>query len=286
VDGSNDTTTLYLACLFLGAAVAVAVAFDRHYLAAGFAFLESDLSEKLRRLRSPTTHLRALLIVWLVVLAASFVGFAWILGNIVFALLVPAFLLCAPWYLIRRMAERRRQKIEDQLADSMVTLANAVRAGLSLAQSMEILAAQCPKPINAEFHQMVAEYKMGKPMDRTLREAKERLQSENFALFAAAMLASHESGGRLNETVERIAQSVLEMQRLERKIKAETAQARKSAIYMAIAPAVLLVADFFIDPYHTTMMFTTLPGQVMLGIALVFNVAAYFWARWILNPDI
>ena len=62
------------------------------------------------------------------------------------------------------------------------------------------------------------------------------------------MLASHESGGRLNETVERIAQSVLELQRLERKIMAETAQARKSAVYMAIAPALILVVYFFVDP--------------------------------------
>ena len=57
---------------------------------------------------------------------------------------------------------------------------------------MEILAAQCPKPINTEFHQIVAEYNMGKPLDRTLTEAKQRLRSENFALFAAALLASHE----------------------------------------------------------------------------------------------
>ena len=86
------------------------------------------------------------------------------------------------------MAERRRQKIEDQLADAMVTFANAVRAGLTMAQAMEILAAQCPKPINAEFHQVVAEYNLGKPLDRTLKEAKERLRSENFALFAAALV--------------------------------------------------------------------------------------------------
>ncbi len=51
------------------------------------------------------------------------------------------------------------------------------------------------------------------------------------------MMASHQSGGRLNEIVERIAQAVLEMQRLERKVQAETAQARKSAVYMAMAPA-------------------------------------------------
>ena len=93
-----------------------------------------------------------------------------------------------------------------------------------------------PSPINFEFRQIVGEYNMGKPLEQTLQEARNRLRSENFALFAAAMMASHQSGGRLNEIVERIAQAVLEMQRLERKVRAETAQARKSAVYMAIAP--------------------------------------------------
>jgi tight adherence protein B len=157
---------------------------------------------------------------------------------------------------------------------------------LSLIQSLEILAAQCPKPINAEFFQIVAEYKLGKPLDRTLVEAKERLRSENFALFAAALLASQESGGRLNETVERIARSVLEMQRLDRKIKSETAQARKSAIYMAMAPAVILAAYYFLDADNVLMLFTEPIGHLLLAVSLVLNVVAYFWARAILHPDI
>ena len=151
-----------------------------------------------------------------------------------------------------------------------------MRAGLSLAQSLEILAAQCPKPINAEFHQIVAEYKLGKPLERTLSEAKERLRSENFALFAAALLASHESGGRLNETVERIAQSVLELQRLERKVMAETAQARKSAVYMAMAPPFILVVYYFVDPVNTTLLFTRMLGQMLLALAVVVEHLAYF----------
>ena len=123
-------------------------------------------------------------------------------------------------------------------------------------------------------------------MERTLLEAKERLKSENFALFAAAMLASHESGGRLNETVERIAQSVLELQRLERKIMSETAQARKSAVYMAIVPAFVLVVYYFVDPENTRLLFVTAFGQFILAVALLFNIIAYFWARKILSPDI
>jgi tight adherence protein B len=276
----------WLASLCVGLAVAVVVFTCRDFFATGLDYVESDLAEKLYRLRMSTRHLRRYLVLWLVAMGGTFFGFWLMLESIIFAVLLSALLAVAPWYLIRRMAERHRQKIEDQLADAMVSLANAVRAGLSLVQSMEILAAQCPRPINAEFHQIVGEYKLGKPLERTVTEAKERLKSENFALFAAAMLASHESGGRLNETVERIAKSVLELQRLERKVMSETAQARKSAVYMALAPAVILVVYWFVDPKNTPLLFTTVAGQILLAIALVLNVGAYLWARRILNPDI
>ena len=94
------------------------------------------------------------------------------------------------------------------------------------------------------------------------------------------------SGGRLNETVERIAQSVLEMQRLERKVQSETAQARKSAVYMAIVPFIILIAYYFVDPVNTVLLFTTVFGQCLLAASVVLDVAAYFWARVILSPDI
>lgn len=277
---------MWLGSASLGLAVFAAAFFCRPQFAGALDAVEQDLADKLRRLRASTQNLRKYLIVWLVVIGLVFAGL-WVgLDNLVFAVLISAFLAAMPWYLLRRMARRYREKLEDQLADAMVTLANAVRAGLSLAQALELLASQCPRPISAEFHQIVAEYKMGKPLQRTLTDAKDRLHSENFALFAAALLASHESGGRLNETVERIAQSVLELQRLERKLVSETAQARKSAVYMALAPAFILVVYYFVDPINTTLMFTTVPGQMLLAVAVVLNVLAYFWARVILNPEI
>ncbi len=277
---------IWIASLCVGLASALAGYSGRDRAARTFDALERDIADKLRSLRTSTAHLRKYLVIWMVAVAATFFGF-WIpLDNLVFAVLISVFLVSAPWYLVRRMAQRHRQKIEDQLADAMVALANSVRAGLSLAQSLETLASQCPKPINAEFHQIVAEYKMGKPLEQTLIEAKQRLRSENFALFAAALLAAHRSGGRLNETIERIAQSVLELQRLERKVHSETAQARKSAVYMAMAPLFILVVYYFVDPINTRLLFTELVGQFLLGIALLLNVVAYLWARVILNPDI
>ncbi len=257
------------------------------YYHAGLEFIERDLRDKLRRLRVNTKNLGKYLTAWIIALAATFLGLSIGLRSPIFGVMFSALMICGPWYLIRRMAERRRLKIEDQLADAMVALSSAIKAGLSLGQSLEILAEQCPRPIREEFQQIVGEYQMGKPLDRCLDEARARLKSENFALFAAAMQASRESGGRLNETVERIAHSVLELQRLERKILSETASARTSAVYMALAPfAVLAVYYFIIDPDNTERLFTTVPGQIMLCASLTLNVVSYVWARAILNSEI
>jgi len=272
--------------LLIGSAVGLGAFAGRDALSRGLDFVERDVADKLRALRISTRSLRS----WLVAWAGSIIGVLLVLGigldSLVPALCISALLVCLPWYIVRRLAERRRQQLEDQLADAMVSFSNGVRAGLSLPQAMDILAQQSPRPVRDEFRQIVAEFNLGKPMEQTLVEAKERLRSENFSLFAAAVLASRRSGGKLNETVERIARSVLEMQRLERKVASETAQARKSAVYMAIAPPLILVVYYFVDPINTAALFTTIFGQVLLSLALVLNVMAYVWARFILTPDI
>ena len=278
---------LALGTLFIGAAVGMFAYAGAEIYARWFDLFEKDIREKLRRLRIATKRLRGYLISWLTFVGVLFLVEWIILDIFVLALVTASLLICLPWYIVRRMAEKRRQKIEDQLADAMVSLASAIKAGLSLAQAIEILSHQTPHPICQEFQQIYGEYQLGKPMEECLVEAKDRLQSENFALFAAAMEASRESGGRLNETVDRIAHSVRELQRLERKVQSETAQARASAFYMALAPIFILALYYFVlDQENTERLWKTVPGQVLLSIALVLNILAYLWARKILSPDI
>jgi tight adherence protein B len=276
-----------LGTVLVGVSTGLLAWFGAGYYFVGLDLLEKSLREKLRRLRIGTKKLRGWLVAWSILVLVTLLGLWLAVDALIFGITFSVLFAALPWYVIRRLDEARRQKIEDQLADAMVTLASAIKAGLSLGQALEILSEQCPRPIRDEFRQMVGEYQMGKPLDRVLDETRERLRSENFALFSAAMQASRESGGKLNETVERIAHSVLELQRLERKIKSETAQARASAVYMAMAPfAVLLMYYLFIDPVNTERLFVTVPGQILLSISILLNVIAYLWARKILAADI
>jgi tight adherence protein B len=280
-----NAAPLFSSLLFAAAAGIGAYA-GRDALSAAFDWLLRDVGDKLRALRIVPRSLPRLLIAWLVAIVVIFLVLGLALESPVIALTVCAIVACLPWYIVRRLAERRRLAIEDQLADAMVSFSNGVRAGLSIPQALDILAEQSPRPVRDEFRQIVSEFNLGKPLEQTLVEAKDRLHSDNFSLFAAALLASRRSGGKLNATVERIAHSVLELQRLERKVQSETAQARKAAVYMAIAPAAILVVYYFVDPVNTTALFTTFFGQMLLCIAVVLNLVAYVWARVILTPDI
>lgn len=280
-----NAAPLFSSLLFASAAGIGAYA-GRDALGAAFAWIEQDVGDKLRALRIVPKSLARLLIGWLAAIVSIFLVLGLVLESPLIALTVCALLACLPWYIVRRLAERRRLAIDDQLADAMESFSNGVRAGLSIPQALDILAEQSPRPVRDEFRQIVSEFNLGKPLEQTLVEAKERLRSDNFSLFAAALLASRRSGGKLNATVERIAHSVLELQRLERKVQSETAQARKAAVYMAVAPAVILVVYYFVDPANTMALFTTFFGQMMLCIAIILNVTAYVWARFILTPDI
>lgn len=272
--------------VLIGTALALGAWSGQELFWSGVNRIEADIREKLRRVRLPSANLHRVIVSWITVVAVL-AAVLWILIGPVFTAVLVVVLVGLPWILIRRFAARRREKIEEQLSDAMVSMSSAIRSGMSLPQSLDLLAQQSPRPICQEFLQMCGEYQMGKPLETVLRETRERLQSENFALFAAAVDASRQSGGRLNETIERIAHSVRELQRLERKIRSETAQARQSAVYMALAPVFILAMYYFaFDADNTVRLFTTFPGQMMLTVSALLNLAAYLWARRIMAADI
>jgi len=87
----------------------------------------------------------------------------------------------------------------------------------------------------------------------------------------------HERGGKVTEALDRIAASLLEMQRLERKIEADTQSGRRVAILLGIFPFLFLGGFYVLDPEGTGLIFSTIPGQVVLVVVIAI---VYFCMRW------
>lgn len=214
---------------------------------------------------------------WGVALVGSVLFFAVVLQVPVLALVAGYLIWRSPRYLLNQQLRKRRVLLRDQMVPACVSLANATRAGLSLAQGLESIAKETPPPLAAELGRIVFEFHSGRPLAAALRDTQERLQLDSFTLFASAILVCLERGGKITEALERIARSLQEHQRLERKMEADTASGRKVVVLLAAFPVFFLGLFFMFDPQGTSLLFDSLMGQ---GVLLIVCVLVYFSVQW------
>jgi tight adherence protein B len=242
----------------------------------------ADLRPTIQALGIDEAKLPTLLRWWGILLLTTF--FLLVIVLRMFPLAIPALVLVylAPRLYLRWLIGRRQVQIRDQLVSASIALANTARAGMSLAQGFESVARETPKPLAAELRRIVSDYQRGLPLPRAINSVKERLQIDSFTLFSAAVLTCLERGGRVTEALDRISRSLQENQRIERKMESETASGRKVVGILAVFPLFFLGLFFLVYPEGTAMLFTSMPGQVILSLVIMLVFVSVRWSFKIL----
>lgn len=191
-----------------------------------------------------------------------------------------------PALVIQHLETKRRQTLDRQLVDALVTLASGVRAGLNLVQAMDWLVQHHQGPVRQEFAHLLREYQLGLDLDQAMRNAANRIGSPLYRLAFTAMQVHRLRGGNTAESLDRIADSIREIHRLEGKLDALTAQGRFQARMMAAMPLVFLAVLWGIDRQGVALLLTEPAGRlILLGVAALI-VAAFLWIRRIMAVDL
>lgn len=207
-------------------------------------------------------------------------------GSLIFAALAACGGMFLPTMAMKMLRERRLQKIDAQLLVGISTLSSGVRAGLNMVQAMEMLASEGPTPLRQEFAHLVREYEYGLPLEEAMNNAVERVGSGDFALLVSAMMTHRERGGNLGETLDRIAASLREIQRLEARVKTLTAQGRANARFLSGLVVLVLVFLFAFDAGNMGMVLKDDFGKLILGGILLLMGLGFLWIRKIIDIDI
>jgi tight adherence protein B len=218
------------------------------------------------------------------VLMIAIIGY--LLGGVVFFVPFGLIAFLVPWLVIRHLDQKRKEKLDVQLVDGIVTIASGVRAGLTLVQAMELLVQNHAGPIQQEFGQLLREYQMGLDLNQAMRNCSNRVGLSNYRLVFTAIEMHRLRGGNSGESLDRIAESIREIQRLEGKLDAITAQGRMQATMIALAPIALIAIFYVIDPVAVTLLFSEPMGRVILLISTGMVVAGWMWIRKIMTVDI
>lgn len=218
--------------------------------------------------------------------AVAFV-FAFLLTfNLLIAVLCGAAAYFVPALVVRHLEQKRRAKLEEQLVDGLTTLSAGVKAGLNLVQSMEMLSDNHSGPIQQEFDQLLREYHMGRDLNQAMRAASNRIGSPLYRLTFTAIEMHRLRGGDSGESMDRLADAVREIKKLEGKLDAITAQSRSQASMMAVMPFVFLLILYVIDPYGVGLLFTETIGRALLIFCGLLILGAFVWIRKIMAVDV
>ncbi len=192
----------------------------------------------------------------------------------------------APWLYIRRRSMKRRKAFLEQLADMAQMMANSMKAGFSIMQAFELVSTEGPAPACEEFERVVAEVKLGLPLEVALEHLVERIPSEDLELMVVAINVQRQIGGNLAEILLVISNTIRGRVRFQRDVRTLTAQARYSSYIITALPIGVAIVINLLDGPYESMLYTTTLGNFMVGGALVMLAVGFFFLNRIADIEV
>ncbi len=195
---------------------------------------------------------------------------------------IPVFLLL--W--IRVRIGKRRQAFTEQLGDCLTTVSNALRAGYSFQQAMDVVSREMEPPISSEFERVSTDVAMGVSLEEALEQMNKRVGSADFDLVVTAVLIQREIGGNLAQILDTISYTINERIRMKREINALTAQGRFSAYVLVVLPFIVAGFCWVFNHDQMQLFITEEAGRMAIIGAIVLEIIGYILIQRIVNIEL
>jgi tight adherence protein B len=199
--------------------------------------------------------------------------------NLLLSMLVVLLGTVGPFLWLAVLASRRRAKFDEQLPSTLQLLSGALQAGHSLQQAVDTVVQEAGDPIAAEFHRVLTEARLGRPLEEALEAMAKRTQSLDFEWTVMAIRLQRQVGGNLAEVLSTVSQTIRDRYTLKRQVRALSAEGRLSSLILSILPLLLFGALLAFNPLFLRPLFTTRIGIMMMAGAVALMMVGVFWLK-------
>ena len=199
--------------------------------------------------------------------------------NLLLTVIVVLLGVVGPFLYLAVRASRRQAKFDEQLPSTLQLLAGALQAGHSLQQAVDTVVQEAGDPISSEFHRVLTEARLGRPLEEAFEAMAKRTRSVDFEWTVMAIRLQRQVGGNLAEVLSTVSQTIRDRYSLKRQVKALSAEGRLSSIILSVLPILLFLALLIINPVFLKPLFTTPVGLMMIGGSAVLMIFGVFWLK-------
>lgn len=218
---------------------------------------------------------------WVLSVALSLLTLLLLWPNVIVSFIGVSVVFLGTWVVIKtflqNMWESHCNRAVAQMVDGLTIMCNSLKVGLSLAQAMERVIASQPGPLAKEFRLVLNKTKLGQNLEESLSEMGERINRSDIDMLVSTINILKESGGNLAETFFVMSETLRERQKMDKKIRALTAQGMMQAKIISVLPFLLIGIFYFMDrEYISPLLFKPLGWVcllVVLGLVLIGGFA-------------
>ena len=169
-------------------------------------------------------------------------------------------------YLRNRRGHRLRQ-FDGGLPRAMELIANSMKAGQSVAQSLTAVTDNAGPPVSDEFALARREIELGASLESALNNMVKRIGSNDLRLMVMVITIQRSVGGDLPAILITLADTMRQREEMRSEIMAATAQSRATALIITLLPIVAALLLYFIVRDYFRPMLVNPIGWVMLTLA-------------------
>ncbi len=190
------------------------------------------------------------------------------------------------WMYVKMQLRKRLDQFVQQLELALRLISSGVRIGLGLRQALTIVIEEMPDPARHEYMRVVGQTNIGVTVYDALDNLAVRMPSNETLMMARAIRIQSQTGGDLGKILEHLANTIKERRRIQRKIRALTAEGRASAAILSVLPPFLtgFIALTERDMGHA-LLFTN-AGHVSLLIVAVLETLGVLMLMKMLKVDV
>ncbi len=173
----------------------------------------------------------------------------------------------APALYLRNRRGHRLAQFEAGLPRAMELMANSMKAGQSISQSLRAVVDNAGPPVSDEFGLARREIELGASIESALANMVKRIGSTDLRLMVMVITIQHSVGGDLPAILTTLSDTMKQRSEMRAEVLASTAQSRASALIITLLPIVAAVGLYFLVPDYFRPMFLSPVGWFILGLA-------------------
>ena len=176
---------------------------------------------------------------------------------------------------VNNTAKKRLGMIEEQLPDAVELMVRSLRVGHPFTSALQIVAKEVPDPLGTEMGIISDEAAYGRDVGDALKSMAERIDMQDLRFLAVAVTIQQTSGGDLAGILHGLAKVIRARFKLFRRVKAITAEAKWSGMFLSVFPVGALIMINVLQPnYYDDVKETAyfIPACLVVAGFLVANV--------------